>query len=92
MLKHQNYRERHPDRVKAASQACYQKYRDVYLQKKRERYELQKEEFKKDVKQCPICQIDYRRMYLKKHMLNRHKMSEEELPTDLCCKLVKLEA
>ena len=90
MQKHKTFRERHPERVKAASRASYEKYRDVYLQTKRERYELQKEDFKQDVKQCPICQINYRRTYLKKHMLNRHKMSEEELPTDLCCKPVIL--
>ena len=39
---------------------------------------------KLDVKPCPICKIDYRRTYLKKHMINRHKMSEDELPHDLC--------
>ena len=84
MQKHKSYRERHPDRVKISSQICYQKYRDINLQKKRDRYATQKEIFKLDVKQCPICQIDYRRIYLKKHMVNRHKLSEDELPPDLC--------
>lgn len=51
-------------------------------------YKLKRDEIsqkgKLDVKSCPICQINYRRTYLKKHMINRHKLSEDELPHDLC--------
>ena len=56
--------------------ADYQKNKDVISQ-------LGKE----DVKQCPICTIDFRRTYLRKHMLNRHKLSENQLPTNLCLKI-----
>ena len=87
----------------AYTKKYFEENRDLINKKRRNKYSslVRKEEYQKnkntisqlgkeDVKRCPICTIDYRRTYLKKHMLNRHKMSEEELPTDLCCKPVIL--
>jgi hypothetical protein len=92
------YREMHGDRVRASTKACYLKHHEEYKANKRARYQLEKEQrseaSKADVKGCPICQIQYKRNYLKKHMMNRHKLTEEELPEDLCvrgeCRHLKL--
>lgn len=82
------YRERNPEKRKESSHNSYIKFREKNLERKREHYQRIKEDAKLDVKPCPICTINYRRLYLKKHMMLRHKLPESELPFDLLCKPV----
>ena len=42
---------------------------------------------KADVKCCPLCQIEYKRKYLRTHMMNRHKLTDDELPLGLMDKV-----
>ena len=75
------YRERHPERVKQQRLACYLKYREQNLAKKRAYYEKNKERIlamnKADVQLCPICKINYKRLYLTKHLENRHNLRND---------------
>ena len=91
--KHKTYRETHRERIRAAEKACYMKHQEEYKAKKRARYQIEKEERlaanKADVKLCPMCHINYKRNYLKKHMMNRHNLGEDQLPADIACKQIQ---
>ena len=76
------YRERHPEKVREQRLACYLKYHQENLEKKRIRYAANKEKIsaqnKADVKICPICHINYKRRYLPTHLLNRHNVTPDD--------------
>ena len=61
--------------------------------KKREQYVRDRdkvlEKSRTDLKQCPICTINYRRLYLPHHMVNRHLIQRENLPPGLLRKVVQ---
>lgn len=82
MNKDEKYRLSHPDRVKEAARATYYKHHELNLQKKRDRYQREKEKIsedgKKDRKLCPHCNIEFRGNYLKKHILIRHSPDSPE--------------
>lgn len=85
MDKDARYRAAHPERCRAASKASYEKHREEAIAKKRAKYQEHREAIllarKEDKQMCPICQISYGRLYLDKHLKNRHKIS----PQDLVC-------
>ena len=85
MDKDARYRAAHPERCRAASKASYEKNREAAIEKKRQFYQDNKEAIllarKEDKQMCPICQIEYGRLYLDKHLKNRHKI----LPENLVC-------
>ena len=61
--------------------------------KKREQYVRDRdkvlEKSRTDLKQCPICTINYRSLYLPHHMVNRHLIQRENLPPGLLRKVVQ---
>lgn len=93
MDKYERYRERHPERVKESDRKYIQKNRESRNTKKREEYMRDRDKIlersRTDLKQCPICTINYRRLYLPHHMMNRHNIHKENLPSDLLCKVVQ---
>ena len=93
MDKYARYRERHPERVKETDRKYIEKNRESRNAKKREEYMRDRdnilEKNRTDLKQCPSCTKNYRRLYLPYHMVNRHKFQRENLPPDLLCKVVQ---
>ena len=93
MDKYARYRKTHPERVKESDRKYIEKNRESRNLKKREDYMRDRnnilEKSRTDLKQCPICTINYRRLYLPHHMVNRHKIQRENLPPDLLCKAVQ---
>ena len=93
MDKYARYRERHPERVKETDRKYIEKNRESRNAKKREEYMRDRdnilEKNRTDLKQCPICTKNYRRLYLPHHMVNRHKFQRDNLPPDLLCKVVQ---
>jgi len=85
------WRQNNVEKARASSNASYAKNCEVHRASKRARYQLEKEArsvaAKADVKCCPLCNIEYKRKYLKTHMMNRHKLTEDQLPHDLMHKL-----
>ena len=83
MDKDARYRAAHPERCRAASKASYDKNREVAIEKKRQFYQANKEAIllarKADTQLCPLCNINYGRLYLDKHLRNRHGVSPEQL-------------
>ena len=83
MDKDARYRAAHPERCRAASKASYEKNREVAIEKKRQFYQANKEAIllarKADTQLCPLCNIKYGRLYLDKHLRNRHAVSPENL-------------
>jgi hypothetical protein len=42
---------------------------------------------KEDRSNCPLCGLDFRRLYIKKHLITRHKLTElPENLDDLICR------
>ena len=78
MNKDKLYKLRHPDRVKESDHLFYHTHKDEINLKRRQSYELKKDAIskagKEDVRTCPLCNIDYRRVYLRAHLQNRHKV------------------
>ena len=73
------YRQRHPERVKAACRAHYAKHREEINARRRAAYHLHRDEIlakaAADRVACPLCQgITFHRAYLTKHIQNRHKL------------------
>ena len=64
--RHKRFREKHGERLREMKRQKYQENREAILQKGRN-----------DKQECPICKIEYRRLYLKRHLLSRHKFDEE---------------
>ena len=83
MDKHALYRANHPERCRAASRASYEKNREEAIAKKRAKYQENREAIllarKADTQLCPLCNIKYGRLYLDKHLRNRHGVSPENL-------------
>jgi hypothetical protein len=86
--KDQRYRLKNPEKVKQSNYNYHVANRDVINVKKKMLYQqtrvarLEKE--KKDVRACPVCEINFRRLYLKKHLLHRHKFDQEKVDELLC--------
>lgn len=57
---------------------CSETRRELY-QKKREEI---LESGKADRARCPMCQLDFRRLYIPRHIVTRHKVP---VPADLVC-------
>ena len=78
MNKDELYKLRHPDRVKESCRLFYNTHKDEINLKRRQSYDLKKDDIskagKEDVRTCPLCNIDYRRVYLHAHLQNRHKV------------------
>ena len=64
-------------------------YRKVEYQEKREEI-LRKG--KEDRANCPLCGLDFRRLYIKKHIITRHKLKElpENLDELICRPAIKV--
>lgn len=75
----------------AYSKEYYQQNREVINKKRRDSYSSETrrkdyimnkesilEKLKHNRKTCNLCRFDFRSSYLKKHLLTRHKLSEEE--------------
>ena len=79
------YMMRHPER-RRESVARYNgkaEVRDRRATKRREFYVAHRESILREQRQdraaCPLCMgITFRRLYLKRHLLSRHKLSEAE--------------
>jgi len=80
-----------------SSAAYIEANRDMINYKRRMRYdsEARKKEYienresillqkKNDRSQCPLCKLDFRRLYIPQHLITRHKISKEE-----ACQLCK---
>lgn len=87
--KDQRYRLKHPDRKKQSNYNYHNANRDSINMKKKLLYQktrvarLEKE--KLDKRECPICVgISFRRLYLKKHLLTRHKLDPDRVAELLC--------
>lgn len=92
MDRHERYRRAHPERIQESDRKYIEKNRENRNAKKRENYMRDREKIlersRNDLKVCPICAINYRRLYLPHHMTKRHKIEKENLPPDLLCKVV----
>ena len=86
------WRQMHVESARASSNASYAKNVELYRERKRERYQREKVRVlaasAADIKACPICQIKYKRKYLRTHMIGRHKLHEADLPPGLMDKIV----
>ena len=88
MDKDRLYRQRHPEKVKASQSQYYQKHKEIVNERRQTHYSKNREyileRMRNDTQECPICKMDFRRLYLKTHML-RHKLDVEKV-NDLLCK------
>ena len=62
------YNDTNREILRAKKRAWYFQHRDEVLKRQRA-----------DKRECPLCTICYRRLYLKTHLENRHKLSEEQI-------------
>ena len=80
MNKDQRYRLKNRDLLLQKASAYHQKNKEEINAKKMRLYYENKdailEKQKADRVECPICKIEYRRLYLKRHLLTRHKLDE----------------
>ena len=58
----------HRELLREKKRQWYYKHRDSVLKRQRA-----------DRKECPICKIGYRRLYLKAHLENRHRLPKEQI-------------
>ena len=86
------WRRTHVDQARASANASYLKHCETHRLRKKARYQIEKESrlaaSKADVKLCPICNITYKRKYLARHMMNRHQLDPQELPSGLMDKVI----
>ena len=58
----------HRDLLREKKRQWYYQHRDVVLKRQRG-----------DRKECPLCKISYRRLYLKTHLENRHRLPMSQI-------------
>ena len=75
----EKYLETNRDKINERRRVKYStEYRKAAYKDKREEI-LRKG--KEDRANCPLCGLDFRRLYIKKHIITRHKLTE--LPANL---------
>jgi hypothetical protein len=72
-----------PEYIEANRELINEKRRKRYsTEKRKEDYMQNREEILKKCKEdrtnCPLCGLDYRRLYIPQHVVTRHKISKEE--------------
>ena len=78
------YLEKNRDAIndKRRAKYCTEKRKAKYQQKREELLQRSKG----DRACCPLCNLEFRRLYIKSHIVTRHKVQPPENLNELICK------